>query len=321
LTRIEGYAFEGCSSLTTLTIPNSVIQIGNYAFKGCSSLTSISIPKSVISIGNSAFYECSSLASIIVENGNSNYQSMNDILFNMDGTKLIKYPPSKTETSYEIPDSVTEIEKYAFYGCTSLNSVTITNSVNYIGDSAFSSCSSLTTITIPDSIINIGSDAFKGCSSLTSIIVDKENLNYLSNNDVLFNNDETELIKYPSGNTQTSYIIPNSVTKIGNGAFSDCRSLTSITIPDSVTYIGSNAFSGCSSLTSISIPDSIINIGNNVFSDCTSLENVTFDGKKEPSSVGSNIFSNTKVTKVNVPNNYYQEYILRNSCRKIKRSK
>jgi hypothetical protein len=127
--------FYGCSSLTSVTIPDSVTGIGRSAFYGCSSLTSVTIPNSVASIGDSAFEGCSSLKSVT------------------------------------IPDSVTSIGDRTFYGCSSLTSVTIPNSVTSIGDYAFEDCSTLTSITIPNSVTRIGNWTFYGCSSLTSITI------------------------------------------------------------------------------------------------------------------------------------------------------
>ena len=135
VTSIGGYAFEGCSGLTSITIPNSVTSIGGNAFFYCSSLTSITIPNSVTSIGQSAFSRCTSL------------------------------------TSITIPNSVTSIGQSAFENCSSLTSITIPNSVTSIGNSAFYLCSSLTSITIPNSVTSIGFATFYYCSSLTSITI------------------------------------------------------------------------------------------------------------------------------------------------------
>ena len=166
VTSIGGDAFYGCSSLTGITIPDSVTSIGSFAFSGCSSLTGITIPDSVTSIGSQAFYGCSSL------------------------------------TSIAIPDSVTSIGGFAFYGCSSLTSILVAEgnkvyhsagnclietasktlilgcstsvipvdgSVTSIENSAFDGCSSLTSIVIPDSVTSIGGGAFYGCDSLTTV--------------------------------------------------------------------------------------------------------------------------------------------------------
>jgi len=210
-------------------------------------------------------------------------------LFNKDGTKLIKYPMGNTQTSYNIPQSVTFIEENAFDACSFLTSITVgSGNLKYkCIDGVLFNIDGTTLIkypngnkrkiyTIPKSVTSIRSNAFKGCNFLTSITVESENLNYSSINDVLFNIDGTKLIKYPNGNTQTSYNIPNSVTEIEEYAFSGCSSLITLTIPDSVTKIGKFAFESCSS-----------------------LKNVIFNGKKEPY-CGESMFSNTEIKKIKV---------------------
>ncbi|MDY5075922.1 MAG: leucine-rich repeat domain-containing protein [Paludibacteraceae bacterium] len=212
VTSIGERAFRYCSSLTSITIGNSVTSIGELAFEDCSSLTSITIPNSVTSIEGWVFQRCYSLTSIVVESGNIVYDSRencNAIIETATNT-LIAGCQSTT-----IPNSVTSIGDYAFYGYSSLTSLTLPNSVTSIGERAFSGCSALTSITIPNSVTSIEYGAFEYCSSLTSIT------------------------------------IPNSVTSIGGNAFWDCSSLTSITIGNSVTSIGEWAFEDCSSLTSI----------------------------------------------------------------------
>ncbi|MDD6983268.1 MAG: leucine-rich repeat protein [Oscillospiraceae bacterium] len=143
VTRIEDYAFAHCTGLTSITIPNSVTSIGNWAFLGCTGLTSITIPNSVTSIGNVAFSGCTGLTSINVASDNNYYSDNNGVLFNKKKTELIRYPQGKSQTSYTIPNSVTSIGRYAFYGCTGLTSITIPNSVTRIGDRAFIGCTGL----------------------------------------------------------------------------------------------------------------------------------------------------------------------------------
>ena len=179
----------------------------------------------------------------------------------------------KNLTSITIPNSVTSIKYSAFYECTSLTSITIPNSVTSIGESAFRYCESLTTITIPNSITSIGDAAFAFCKNLTSINVATDNPYYSSDNGVLFNKNRTTLLRCPEG--KSGYIIPNSVTSIGDWAFSRCTSLTSITIPNSVKTIGDNVFYKCERLTSITIPNSVKTIGDDVFYNCERLTSIT----------------------------------------------
>ena len=156
VTSIGNSAFEGCTSLFCVSIPNSVTFIGNSAFESCTNLMRVSIPNSVTFIGDRAFWECSSLISATIPNS---VASIGDYAF---------YSCSRL-TSVTIPNSVTSIGYSAFSACTRLTSVTIPNSVTYIGSSAFYGCNALTNVTIPNSVTSIDSYAFSGCSSLTSI--------------------------------------------------------------------------------------------------------------------------------------------------------
>ena len=217
---------------TEFTIPNSVTSIGYCAFYGCSSLKSINIPEGVTKIGENAFEGCSSLANII------------------------------------IPNSMTNIGAKAFHGCSSLNSVTIPNSVTNIKYETFLACNSLTSINISNEVTSIASSAFFDCSNLTNINVEENNSKYISIDGVLYNKNETELIHYPAGKKDTSFVIPNSVTSIESRAFEKCSSLTNITIPETVTSIESGAFQYCRNLTNITISKGVTNIGLNAFFAC-----------------------------------------------------
>lgn len=145
---------------------------------------------------------------------------------------------------------------------------------------AFKDCTKLKSVTIPSSVTAINRPAFEGCTSLKKIVVDPNNASYCSEDGVLFKNDKTEIVRYPIGKTGTEYVIPNSVTKIGYGAFEGCSKLTSITIPSSVTIIDVAAFEGCTGLTSMVIPNGVTGIDNAAFYGCTNLESITI-----PSSV------------------------------------
>ena len=294
VTDIGGGAFSGCTSLTSVTIPNSVTEIVNGAFRGCTSLTSIKLPNSVTSISGGAFENCTSLTAINVASENSNYVSVNGVLYNKDKTTIICYPAGKKDKNYVIPDSVTSIGSSAFYGCISLTSITIPGGVTSIGGSAFSGCTSLTSITMPNSVKSIGSSAFGGCESLISVTIP---------------NSVTSIggSAFSGCRSLTSITIPNSVTEIGRTAFGDCTSLTSITIPNSVTEIGDSAFVYCRSLTSVTIPNSVTEIGENAFYSCKSLKSVTMQNGVK--SIGNDAFSYCiSLTSVTIPNSVTNIY-------------
>jgi len=252
VTNIGNNAFNYCYQLISLSIPNNVISIGNYAFTACSRLISVEIGSSVTSMGNDIFDNCKSLTSINVAVDNSNYCSVDGVLFDKNKATLIRYPLGKQGSSYVIPSSVTSIVDYAFKGC-----------------------ANLTSIEIPNIVTGIGYRAFQDCKSLTSINVAVDNSNYCSVDGVLFDKNKTTLIQYPKGKQGISYMIPNSVKKIEDLAFEGCEKLTTIEIPNCVTDIGSFAFDGCSSLTSIDIPNSVIFIGMFAFNECVSLVSAT----------------------------------------------
>ena len=288
ITEIGNYAFYNRSSLTSITIPNSVTSIGNKAFYGCNSLTSVTIPDGVTSIGDSAFYGCSSLTSVYI----TDIAKWCAIKFNNSSSNPLSYAHNlyldeELVTDLVIPDGVTSIGEFTFYGCNSMTSITIPNSVTSIGYYAFSGCSSLTSITIPDSVTSIGDSTFYGCRSLTNITIP----------------DSVKSIgqeAFSGCSSLTSITIPDSVTSIGDSTFYGCRSLTNITIPDSVKSIGQEAFSYCSSLTSVTIPDSVTSIGNSAFSMCSNLTSVTIPDSV--ASIGSSAFYNcNSLTNVTIP--------------------
>ena len=256
---------------TTIVLKEGTKGIAGEAFFGCAGLPSVTIPNSVTNIGDEAFSGCTDLASIVVESGNTKYDSRDNCNGIIEtATKTLIVGCKKTT----IPNSVTSIGSYAFYGCTGLTNVTIGNSVTSIGRGAFYECTGLTSVTIPNSVTSIGDYAFRACTGLANIT------------------------------------IPNSVTSIGSYAFYGCSGLTSVTIPNSVTSIGSYAFYGCTGLASVTIGNSVTSIGDNAFSGCTGLTSVTCLATTPPD-VQSDIFDNYNVPsncKLSVPYGCSQVY-------------
>ena len=293
VTGLVSSAFEGCSSLTSITIPENVTSIGGDAFRGCSSLTSVTIPESVTSIGGHAFSGCNSLKSVEIKGaasiGNSAFygcKKLADVTFSGNVTSIGDGGFSDCErlTNVILPESVTDIGARAFCWCERLTSITMPGVIS-IGADAFCWCESLTDVALPKSVSSIAGNVFTYCYNLERISVDKENENYISADGVLFDKNCTTLITYPTAKKNAVYNIPKSVTTIVSGAFWDCDSLTSVTIPDGVTSIGDYAFFGCSVLASVNIPKGVTSIGEATFLGCnltrlTIPEGVTQIGDK-----------------------------------------
>ncbi len=307
VTSIGSEAFYGCSGLASITIPNSVTSIGGYAFYECSDLTSITIPNSMTSISSFTFQNCSGLTSVTIPNSVTSIGSH-------------AFSGCTGLTSITIPNSVTSIGMGAFRYCYDLTSVTIPNSVTSIAGSAFSDCRGLTSITIPNSVTSIGGGLFSGCCSLETIAVNSGNMVYdsregcnaiietVSNTliagckNAIIPNSVTSIgeAAFSDCSDLTSVIIPNSVTSIAGSAFSDCRGLTSVTISNNVTSIGGSAFRNCTNLSSVIIPNSVANIGKWAFDGCEAL-NLIYCDREEPPSAKDDSFPNG-VSAI-IPNN------------------
>jgi len=273
-------AFAGCNKITSITIPESVTSIGNRAFEGCINLTSITIPESVISIGDFAFSSCKNLTSII------------------------------------IPNNVTNIGYGAFGGCGNLTSITIPDSVINIGEYAFEACNNLTVYCSKNSyayshipqLNNLKVSDF----SFPKVFTSDDAKKYLINGKLEIPYGYTEISNINKGfakNYPTSVTIPDSITNIGDFAFSGCGNLTSITIPDSVISIGAWAFSGCASLTSVKIPDSVTSIGDFAFNSCDNITEITIPNGAI--CIGEAVFSVCKKLTdiyVDIENKVYTSY-------------
>ncbi len=303
-------AFEKCTKLKSITLPQGITSIGNSAFANCSNLTSITIPQSVTSIGSSAFAICPELTSLTIPDG---VTTISDYTF-QNCSKL---------TSITIPDGVTGIGNAAFYK-TGIATITIPRSVTTINSDAFASCSQLADVTILGKTLpttaeyafyKISSDATLHCAPLhettCSTTAPWKTFNTIDPSLVVFDNDEhltdyvtddckysvTKLRIYGEVNSSDITLMADmaksgalsvldmtaatvaSVDLIGESAFDKCKKLTNVILPQGITSIGVSAFSNCSSLTSINIPDAVKNIGGRAFQNCSSLTSITIPKK------------------------------------------
>ncbi len=343
LENIGNYAFYQLqnAAFTEVTIPNSVVSIGNYAFRYCNNLTAIHLGSAVRNIGSSAFANTGTLTEPIC-----------------NGYVFVKMPTSYSG-AYTIQAGTVEIKSSAFSGCTGLTSVTIPSSVTTMGSGVFSGCTSLTSasfpsalttieaqtyygctnltsVTIPNNVTTIGASAFEGCTSLSSVILGAS-VNSIGAN--AFKNcplseplkTETKFFVLPT-NYSGAYEIPDGIVNISATAFNGCTGLTAVSIPNTVTTIGNEAFKGCNnaSFTEVTIPHSVTTIGTGVFYNCNKLASVTmprgitaipremFYGCTSlsqlhmrdvpPTSIGTNAFKNVNNVTFYVPKGTYYPY-------------
>ena len=311
VTGIGEYAFESCTDMTDVEIPESVVSIRAEAFGGCEGLANVEIPRNVMYIDVTAFGFCYRFT---VDPANAVYSSRNGLLLSKDGRTLVR----GVNGDVEIPSSVTEIGDSAFDGCPLLESVTIPDGVLDIGAYAFCCCDGLENILIPQSVTNIGTRAFGSCYNLRSFAVDPANRFYSAQDGFLLNKDGTVLVQ---GVNVVEARIPDGVTTIGEAAFEDCFRLECVEIPDSVTAIGDWAFSVCESLAGVVIPVGVMVIGDSAFSWC-GLTCVTVPGNVKAigerafygcwklegleiargvESIGREAFGDSRLTTVTIP--------------------
>lgn len=254
VSKIGWSVFSNCDNLTDITLYAKITSLGRYIFSNCDSLESITIPEEIAVLSIGMFSSCKNLKTVVLHD---KLKIINDSAF--------AYCSNLSEIA--IPTSVYSIGRYAFRNCENLETIEIPSQVETIDFSTFQDCTGLKKIILGENTTTIKSDAFKGCEfietieinsnisskNLLNVIRDSKNLKeiiinaeneYVScdENGVLFNKDKTELLRYPSGKTESAYIVPDTAKKIGTSAFEDSTALTDITIPPSIEYIGTNAF-------------------------------------------------------------------------------
>lgn len=276
ITAIEGWAFKDCSSMTELNIPDEVKSIDIWAFQQCRSLQEITFPDNLTYVGNDAFWGCpakryanlGTLAAEAISKAGYSFTTRNynyNLQYQFSDDKVMGlaiYDFDKAATSFTIPSYITHIGNYAFNDCSSLEQVIIPDSVVDIGEHAFSKCNKLSNIIIPDSVTSIGAYAFNNCQNLKRV---KLPCGLLKLEEHVF-----------SGCSNLKDVsIPRGAISLGDSVFSGCSSLTNVVIPEGVTYVGGGAFYYCTKLETITIADSVEIIGAWAFYNCSNLKSVS----------------------------------------------
>lgn len=274
ITTIGRYAFYGCTSLTSLNIPNSVTSIMNYAFGNCSGLTSINLPDNIVTIEEKCFQGCSGLLTLNIP---SNVTAISNYAFS--GCHNL--------TSLLLPDGVSSIGTGAFYECSGIVSINIPDNILTIEDNCFSGCSSLTSINLHQNITSIGNGAFHGCCGLSSISIPDEVVHIGAG-------------AFSGCSLLSSFVFPSKVTIIEDEVLRGCKGLTSIKLNDYVESIGERAFESCFKLNSINLPEGLITIGTCAFGFCKEITSI--DLPQTLTSIGDYAFNGVGISSIIIPN-------------------
>lgn len=297
LTSIQGSAFGGCTQLSSITIPEKVTTINEQAFDGCTSLETVQLPAALTTIKVNAFRGCSKLAKIVLP------EKVNDIgdrgFQDCTALRSINFPLNIVQIgesafrncisleSITLPPNLTSISTYLFNGCSKLKEVTLPAGLATIGNSAFADCIALKEIIIPGGVQTISSGSFSRCGlekvTLKMGIISVENGAFsecMRLKDVIFPESMTTISGFNNTGIQ-NITFPKNVLEIGESAFVDCDSLRTLTIPNGVQAIKNSAFSGCDSLKVVTLPSTLQTIGSGTF-ESTNLKEITIpEGVKE----------------------------------------
>ncbi len=320
VTGIKAGAFENCTQITSVILPDSITAIGDRAFFGCTALESINVPISVKNIGADAFSGCKNIADItlpiemishfpreniknvILTAGTAiadrqfwGYFLLESIVLPDDLTSIgekVFFNCAKLK-SIKIPKGVEVIKSETFSGCTLLEAVELPDGITTIGDYAFFGCKALKTINVPISVTNVGVEAFSGCQSIADLTLPMEMLSYFSKenfkNVVLTTGTAIADGQFSGCSLLETLTLPDTVTSIGEKAFRGCEKLKSIKIPNGIEAIKSETFLGCSALEAITLPDTVTSIGEKAFSGCKKLKEIIIP--RGVTSIGAYAFS------------------------------
>lgn len=300
VTRIGNYAFQSCSGLTLVGIPEGVTEIGNWAFSFCGNLENVDMPNSLVSLGDAAFMSCNSFTSIHIPRNlaqigyntfsflnnianytcsslNTHFKAVGGVLYSKDMTTLVVYPPAAPATSFDIPGTVMTIHDYCFCNSTNLTAVNFPESVTYIGMNIFRNCSGIEEVDLPDGVTHMGMTVFGSCTSLKRVHLPASLDSLMSST-------------FSSCTQLTEVTIPRNVSFIDELCFLGDSNLKNVIFEDGsrLTWLGEYVFRGCSSLETVNLPNTLTSVGLGCFSDCRSLKTCHLGDNL--SEIGSAIF-------------------------------
>ena len=245
---IDNLAFANCGSLTEINIPGTITELAPYVFSGCKSLITITIPASVTSISDTAFIGCQRLAEVLVADDNTTYVSFCGIVY-LKADKTIYFIPHSIAGKVVLLDGITEIKAGAFLNYPLIDTLVIPASVTKIGEAAFAGCTTIKSITLP----------FIG-----------QSLDSTENNSFAY------VFGTVPATLNTVTILGG--TKIADGAFKDCESITTVNLPEGITTIGKEAFANCAGLSILTLPKSVTSVADDAFLECKKLRTVYYGG-------------------------------------------
>ncbi len=272
LDSIGDFAFYWNEGLTSVDVPEGVTTIGQNAFYGCQSLTTVKLPSTLVDLGEEAFAYCRNLISITVSGSGGAYEAVDNVLYKNTKSELVLYLGTKSEADFTIPNTVTAIKPRAFDSADNLKKIKNSDNIESIGFEAFYFCQNLKEIDLPDSLTNIEEGLFVGCFRLNDI---DTGATTVFERGALMDAARTTIYFYLPSRFSFTYEIPDTVTRIGNGAFMYSRYLTNMVVPPGVTEVGDNAFFNTTLLADVELSDTVAEIGSGAFAYSYRLKKVT----------------------------------------------
>lgn len=326
VTSLGASVFDGCHNLTDAQIGTGITELPDSVFADCTSLANVTLPDGLVTIGPSAFEECAALAGIEIP---QSVTSIGTMAFAGTGLQSVALPLNLSVlndyTFYQcafleqvtLPETLTKIGAYAFADCEKLTEIDVPDSVTIMGNSAFQNCSALSKVELPAQLKQLGSYVFSGCSGVMKITVPAT----LTSAQNAFAGSSIETVTMADGfttvpdnaayylgcaQTVKCVIMPDTVTTIGEHAFTDCINLQTVELSESLTHIGRFAFQGCSALAEIDFPESLTFIGVFAFDGCSSIQEIVLPSHIQ--TIEHCAFAGTQIESVTIPSSVEKFY-------------